>query len=58
VIRLAEQLASEEPAVPLVVVSIHPPELAVHRLRPTAYLVKPFSLPQLQAALQKALRGG
>ncbi len=56
VVELAERLSSEDPPVPLVVVSIHPPELAVHRLRPAAYLLKPFSLQQLQAALLKALR--
>ena len=36
--------------------SIHPPELAVHRLRPVTYLLKPFSLKQLESALAKALR--
>lgn len=56
VIRLAELLAAGDPPVPLVVVSIHPPELAVHRLRPAAYLLKPFSLVQLEEALLKALR--
>jgi len=58
VIALAERLGAESPPVPIVVVSIHPPELAVHRLRPAAYLLKPFSLPQLQAALLKALPSG
>jgi CheY-like chemotaxis protein len=56
VVELARRLSTEPPYVPLVVVSIEPPELAVHRLRPAAHLLKPFSLAQLQAALRKALR--
>jgi CheY-like chemotaxis protein len=56
VLDLARRLAAAEPPVPLVVVSIHPPELAVHQLRPAAYLLKPFSLAQLEGALAKALR--
>jgi DNA-binding response OmpR family regulator len=56
VVGLAEVLTSRSPAVQLVVVSIHPPELAVHALRPVAYVVKPFSLGDLQVAVEKAVR--
>ncbi|MGH3027274.1 MAG: hypothetical protein ACRDMW_01835 [Gaiellaceae bacterium] len=47
VIALAKMLASASPPVPIVVVSIHPPELSVHELRPVAYVLKPFSLEEL-----------
>jgi DNA-binding response OmpR family regulator len=40
----------------IVVVSIHPPELSVHELRPVAYVLKPFSLEELRAAVEKAVR--
>lgn len=56
VIALAKMLASASPPVPIVVVSIHPPELSVHKLRPVAYVLKPFSLEELRAAVEKAVR--
>jgi DNA-binding response OmpR family regulator len=56
VIALAKVLASASPPVPIVVVSIRPPELAVHELRPVAYVLKPFSLDELRAAVEKAVR--
>jgi DNA-binding response OmpR family regulator len=49
-------LATATPPVPVVVVSIQPPELAVHELRPVAYVLKPFSLDELRAAVEKAVR--
>jgi CheY-like chemotaxis protein len=58
VIALARVLASASPPVPIVVVSIQPPELAVHELRPVAYVLKPFSLEELRAAVEKAVRVG
>lgn len=58
VVGLAEVLASGSPPAQLVVVSIHPPEAPVHALRPVAYVVKPFSLGALQAAVEKAVRRG
>lgn len=56
VIALAKVLATASPPVPIVVVSIQPPELAVHELRPVAYVLKPFSLDELRAAVEKAVR--
>jgi DNA-binding LytR/AlgR family response regulator len=56
VIALAKMLASASPPVPIVVVSIRPPELADHELRPVAYVLKPFSLDELRAAVEKAVR--
>jgi CheY-like chemotaxis protein len=58
VIALAKVLSTATPPVPLVAVSIHPPELAVHELRPVAYVLKPFSLVELRAAVEKAVRAG
>jgi DNA-binding response OmpR family regulator len=56
VIALAKVLASASPPVPIVVVSIRPPEPSVHELRPVAYVLKPFSLDELRAAVEKAVR--
>jgi DNA-binding response OmpR family regulator len=56
VVALAKVLATASPPVPIVVVSIQPPELAVHELRPVAYVLKPFSLDELRAGVEKALR--
>lgn len=55
VVRLAETLAAATPPVQLVVVSVNPPELAVHALRPAAYVLKPFSLAELEAAVAGAV---
>jgi DNA-binding NtrC family response regulator len=55
VIAHAKVLSSATPPVPVVVVSIHPPGLAVHELRPVAYELKPFSLAELRAAVEKAV---
>ena len=49
-------VAAGTPPVQLVVVSVNPPELAVHALRPAAYVLKPFSLAELEAAVAAALR--
>ena len=58
VVALARVLATASPPVPLVVVSIQPAELSVHELRPVAYVLKPFSLDELRAAVEKAVRVG
>jgi hypothetical protein len=42
---------------PIVCASIDLPDAGSHRLAPTAYLVKPFALPDLEAALSRALNG-
>lgn len=56
VVALAKVLATASPPVAVVVVSIQPPELTVHELRPVAYLLKPFSLDELRAAVEIAVR--
>jgi CheY-like chemotaxis protein len=42
---------------PIVCASIDPPDAGSRRLSPAAYLVKPFALPDLEAALRHALNG-
>jgi hypothetical protein len=42
---------------PIVCASIDLPDAGSRRLSPTAYLVKPFALPDLEAALKGALNG-
>lgn len=42
---------------PIVCTSIELPDAGSRRLAPTAYLVKPFALPDLEAALSRALNG-
>ena len=56
VLAAAQVLASRRPPVPLVVASIYPAEPGMHELRPVAYLLKPFSLGQLEQALSRAVR--
>jgi len=56
VLGTARTLASRTPPVPLVVLSIYPPGLEVHELRPVARLLKPFSLDELRAAVDKATK--
>jgi hypothetical protein len=41
----------------LICASIDPPNGGTRRLEPVAYLVKPFGLPEIQAALTHALGG-
>jgi hypothetical protein len=42
---------------PVVCASIDLPDAGSRRLSPIAYLVKPFALPDLEAALKRALNG-
>jgi hypothetical protein len=42
---------------PIVCTSIELPDAGSRRLAPIAYLVKPFALPELEAALSRALNG-
>jgi len=41
--------------VPVICASIDPPNGGTRRLEPVAYLVKPFALPEMKAALNSAL---
>ena len=54
---LLEALLDENPTLPVVCVSIEP-EGAELPVEPVAYLVKPFGVPHLSAALERALAGG
>jgi two-component SAPR family response regulator len=47
------RLARED--VPIVCVSIYPPSDGIRRLRPVAYLLKPFALGELERAIHKAV---
>jgi hypothetical protein len=42
-------------SIPVVCASIEPPDGSLAALKPVAYLLKPFSLPELEHALTKAL---
>jgi hypothetical protein len=44
--------------VPLVCASIDPPNAGSRRLNPVAHLIKPFALPDIEAALTSALAVG
>jgi CheY-like chemotaxis protein len=50
----AQELRERRPDLPLVCVSIHPKTPEVTALKPDAYLVKPFSLGQVERAVETA----
>jgi CheY-like chemotaxis protein len=54
-LELARRLRAERPNLPIVCVSIYPPQLESDLLSPAAYLVKPFSVAELQGVLRNAL---
>jgi CheY-like chemotaxis protein len=51
----AQSLRREGREVPIVCASIYPPSAETRRLEPVAYLVKPFGLGELEAALSRAV---
>ena len=51
----AEALRSRDASLPIVFVSIRPPEDALLALAPAAYLVKPFSVAALERTVDRAL---
>ena len=55
---LARRMRAARPDLPIVCLSIYPRELDTELLLPTAYLVKPFSVVELQGALRNALAAG
>jgi CheY-like chemotaxis protein len=57
-LELARRLRAERPDLPIVCVSIYPPQLESDLLCPAAYLVKPFSVAELQGVLRNALAAG
>ena len=56
-LRLAQRLRSERPGLPIVCVSIYPPSLETELLGPAAYLIKPFSVAELQRVVAAAVAG-
>ena len=54
-VELARALRSENPALPVICTHTGPPGDAVERLRPVAYLRKPFGVGELERALRAAL---
>jgi CheY-like chemotaxis protein len=52
---LARRLRAERPDLPIVCVSIYPRREDADGIAPNAYLVKPFSVTELQRALREAL---
>jgi CheY-like chemotaxis protein len=57
-IELARRLRAARADLPIVCLSIYPRELEAELLFPTDYLVKPFSVVELQRALRNALAAG
>lgn len=53
--ELVQQLRVMRPDIPLVCTSIRQPSAAVLQLEPVAYLLKPFALSELEAALRTAV---
>jgi DNA-binding response OmpR family regulator len=51
----AQILRLEREGIPIVCTSIYPPSSHTRRLEPVAYLVKPFALGELEAALTAAV---
>lgn len=51
----AEVLRLRDAALPIVCTSIYPATREFHRLRPVAYLLKPFPLVELERALDAAV---
>jgi CheY-like chemotaxis protein len=56
-VERAQAFRAADGETPIVCASIELPDAGSRRLRPTAYLVKPFALPDLEGALRRALNG-
>jgi len=54
-LAIAHRLRRRLEELPIICTSIRPPSPATETLRPAAYLVKPFRLAELQAAIAAAL---
>lgn len=54
----ARRLRATRPDLPVVCVSIYPPQLESDLLYPAAYLVKPFSVAELQDVLRNVVASG
>ena len=56
-VERAQAFRAANGATPVVCASIELPDAGSRRLGPVAFLVKPFALPDLEAALKRALNG-
>jgi CheY-like chemotaxis protein len=56
-VERAQAFRAIDEETPIVCASIELPDTGSRRLSPVAYLVKPFALPDLEAALGRALNG-
>jgi CheY-like chemotaxis protein len=56
-VERAQAFRATNGATPVVCTSIELPDAGSRRLGPVAFLVKPFALPDLEAALKRALNG-
>ncbi|MGH3102548.1 MAG: hypothetical protein ACRDN6_00405 [Gaiellaceae bacterium] len=54
---LARRMRAARPELPVICLSIYPPSLETDLLGPTAYLIKPFSVAELQRVLTAAVSG-
>jgi CheY-like chemotaxis protein len=54
----ARRIRADRPELPIVCVSIYPPQLESDLLAPEAYLIKPFSVAELQGVLRNAVAAG
>jgi CheY-like chemotaxis protein len=54
-VEVTQAARATDPELPIVCASIEPPTSGSRELTPVAHLLKPFSLPQLEDALQQAL---
>ena len=54
-LALARRLRRRLEGLPIICTSIRPPSAVTETLRPVAYLVKPFRIAELEAALASAL---
>jgi hypothetical protein len=55
-LAVAQRLRRRLEDLPIICTSVSPPDEEVERLRPSAYLLKPFRLSELESALADALR--
>jgi DNA-binding response OmpR family regulator len=51
----AQRVRTERPELPIICISIYPPSAESRLLRPVAHLIKPFTLAELEAAIDSAL---
>jgi hypothetical protein len=53
-VEVTQAARASDPRLPVICASIEPPTSGSRRLAPVAHLLKPFSLPELEQALEEA----